>query len=297
MDNQNIAQFQSQKLKSPWTLIKEAWHIYKAKFKLFVVLSVPSIVLTVVSLTTSVLPPVVAALAAILLGLGAWVVNLWLGMSFLYGVVDQNPSVSAKEILRKGWRRIFSYLWVTILFIVILMGGYFLLIIPGIMLSIWFSFAMYALATEDARGLDALLRSKQLVKGLWWQVVWRHVFFGLVIGVPILVMFAALVFLPVVITYSGQNGLFIEQYQEWMNTLQTILMPLWWIGGAFGMAFAYALFEDLKRVKGNPSYADYKESKGKYIALGILGIVGVAIVNIAVIGTFVLTRLLGGGDY
>lgn len=282
----------SQRLKTPWALIKEAWHIYTTKFKLFVALSVPSIILVAAYFATTVLPPVVGGFAAFLLVLGSWVVNLWLGMSFLYGVVEQNPSVSAKEILRKGWRRIFSYLWVYTLLAVIVMGGYFLLIIPGIMLGVWFGFALYALAVEDTRGLEALLRSKQLVKGLWWQVVWRCVFFGIVIGVPILVMFAALIFL-LVVTF-GQSE---QQFQEWMNTLQIILMPVQWIGGAFTLALGYALYEDLKRVKGNPSYADHKESKRKYIALGILGVVGFVIVIIAIFAGLVLTRLVGGGDY
>lgn len=278
------------KLKSPWTLLKEAWHIYKRKFKLFVALAVPSIILTAASLATLALPPVVGGFVAFLVGLGSLVVSFWLGMSFLYGVVEKNPSVAAKEILRRGWRRIFSYLWVSLLVGIIVMGGYFLFIIPGIMLSVWFCFSVYALATEDTRGLDALLRSKQLVKGLWWQVVWRYIFFGVVIVVPILIVCVALVFLAVIL--FGQSGQLIEQFQVWMDTLQVILTPLYWIGGAFATAFGYALFEDLKRVKGNPSYADHKEAKGKYIALGIFGVVGFFALMIAFVGISVLYNML-----
>lgn len=279
------------KLKSPWSLVKESWHLYTTKFKLFVALSVPSIILAAASLATVVLPSAAVALVAIPLGIGTLIMNIWLGMSFLYGVAEQNPSVSAKEILRKGWKRFFSYLWLTTLSAAITMGGYFLLIIPGIMLSVWFGFALYALAAEDTRGLDALLRSKQLVKGLWWQVVWRFIFFALVFLVPIGIVFGVLaVWLGVTFVEK------IEQFQVWADTLQTVLMPLQWIAGALSMAFAYVLFEDLKRVKGNPSYADYKESKGKYIALGILGVVGFTVFLIGMLVLLALGSLTNGGN-
>lgn len=281
----------TERLKSPWTLLKEAWNIYTKKFKLFVFLSLPSLVLVAIFFAMLVLPPGVSVLLAVPWVAAIWIVNLWLGMSFLYGVVEQNPSVSAKEILRKGWRRFFSYSWVTILLTVIVMGGYFLLIIPGIMLGVWFLFAMFALAVEDTRGLDALLRSKQLVKGLWWQVVWRHVFFALIFLVPIFIVFGVLgVGLGIAFVEK------VEQFQEWMDIFQIVLMPLQWIGGAFGMAFLYVLFEDLKRVKGNPPYADHIESKGKYIALGIFGVVGVAIILIIAVAGLVLTSPRGVVD-
>ena len=45
------------------------------------------------------------------------------------------------------------------------MGGFLLFFVPGIIFAIWFSFAAFILIQEDLRGVDALAKSKFYVKG------------------------------------------------------------------------------------------------------------------------------------
>jgi len=47
------------------------------------------------------------------------------------------------------------------------------LIIPEIILWVWFCLISYVLIYEDKRGMAALLRSKDLISGNWWGVFWR----------------------------------------------------------------------------------------------------------------------------
>lgn len=52
-------------------------------------------------------------------------------------------------------------------------AGYLFLIIPGIALAIYTSFSLFAYVKEDHRGMQALLRSIDLVYGNFWGVLWR----------------------------------------------------------------------------------------------------------------------------
>ncbi len=52
----------------------------------------------------------------------------------------------------------------------VVVGGYVLLLIPGIILSLVLIFSRFAYVKEGKKGLSALLRSRDLVKGNWWQV-------------------------------------------------------------------------------------------------------------------------------
>ncbi|MFA5937245.1 MAG: hypothetical protein WC822_05230, partial [Candidatus Paceibacterota bacterium] len=54
-----------------------------------------------------------------------------------------------------------------------ILGGFILLVIPGIIFSIWFSFTTYAVVLDNARGTAALSASKKLVVGRWWAVLVR----------------------------------------------------------------------------------------------------------------------------
>lgn len=60
----------------------------------------------------------------------------------------------------------------------IALGGFLLLIIPGIIFAVWFSLAEFVLIAEDLRGMDALLKSREYVKGMWKNVFLRFLFLG-----------------------------------------------------------------------------------------------------------------------
>jgi peroxiredoxin family protein len=61
--------------------------------------------------------------------------------------------------------RLGSLVWVYILVSFFVILGFILLIIPGIIASIWLSFAFYVVLFETERGLDALKKSKEYIRG------------------------------------------------------------------------------------------------------------------------------------
>ena len=68
--------------------------------------------------------------------------------------------------------------------------GFILLIIPGIILWVWYSFSIFVTVAEDTKGGKALTRSKEYVKGRWGKVFGRLAFIYLiVVGYNIIVGF------------------------------------------------------------------------------------------------------------
>lgn len=74
-------------------------------------------------------------------------------------------STSAGESLKAGLSRLLPLVWTSILMGLAIMGGFILLIIPGILFAFWFSLATHVVVVEKISGGAALTRSKNLVSG------------------------------------------------------------------------------------------------------------------------------------
>ncbi|MBI4713699.1 hypothetical protein HY771_00720 [Candidatus Uhrbacteria bacterium] len=61
-------------------------------------------------------------------------------------------------------------LTVALLQTLILIGGLLLLVVPGFLFFVWFSFAQFTAILDGKRGLDALQTSKAMIKGKFWKV-------------------------------------------------------------------------------------------------------------------------------
>jgi hypothetical protein len=104
------------------------------------------------------------------------------------GLVDftanalRKKRVDVRESLGAGAHHLISFLWISLLSFLTVLGGAFLLVIPMFIFYIWFKFAKYGLFVDGVRGTGALRASKTLVNGRWWPVMWRiaipTVFFG-----------------------------------------------------------------------------------------------------------------------
>lgn len=81
------------------------------------------------------------------------------------------------------WSLVIPFIGISVLSTLAIMGGLILLIIPGIIFSIWFQFAINALVIDNQRGTTALSFSKQLVKGRFWKVFGRTLLLGLIFGI------------------------------------------------------------------------------------------------------------------
>ena len=90
-----------------------------------------------------------------------------------------------KTNINNSSKFIWPMLVVAILNIILVFFGSLLLIIPGIIFAVWFSFIYYIVLFENKTGVEALKTSKKLVVGRWWPILWRllipNLFFGIMI--------------------------------------------------------------------------------------------------------------------
>ena len=70
-----------------------------------------------------------------------------------------------------GFARFGSVLLISILVGLAVVGGFILLIIPGVIFLVMFSVSIPALVVENLRGTDAMSRSWNLVKGFFWHAL------------------------------------------------------------------------------------------------------------------------------
>ncbi|HEX2047459.1 MAG TPA: hypothetical protein VHF27_06830 [Acidimicrobiales bacterium] len=82
---------------------------------------------------------------------------------------DEQPDWRAS--LRFARSRLGALLWLSFLFVVLLVPATLACIVPGVYLYVAWAVATPVLLLEDVRGLGALKRSRALVKGRWWPTV------------------------------------------------------------------------------------------------------------------------------
>jgi hypothetical protein len=92
-------------------------------------------------------------------------------------------TVTAREAVSHGFRRLLALVGTTILMYLAIMGGLILLIIPGILFALWFGLSQHVVVIEEISGQAALGRSKKLVR--------PHLGTFLVLGMLIFVIFFA----------------------------------------------------------------------------------------------------------
>lgn len=89
------------------------------------------------------------------------------------------------QLIKRGFSLIVPLFVVSLITQFLAMGGFFLFVIPGIIISVLLSFAMYEVILGDARGVAALKNSVSIVSQNFWGILGR---FAALIGIQIVVM-------------------------------------------------------------------------------------------------------------
>jgi len=238
-------------------LFSESWTIFKSRFATLIGLCLLGIA---GFLTPILLSGGLASMTTIggvtfvsLLTLGFLVGILcgtWCYGGFLSAVVDDG--LNLREALQHGKGIILPLVWVSFLTAFIVCGGYLLLIIPGIIFSVWFVFGQFVLVQDETRGMGALLKSREYVRGQWFNVALRLLLIwtisGIIGAIPLAGPFLSLAFFPYV------------------------------------MIFQYLILRDLRRMKGDVPYPCGTGNKLVWPAVSLLGLLVVPAFVISLVG-------------
>ena len=153
----------------------------------------------------------------------------------MFLLVKKNYEGDVKETFKETKEIIWPYLVVAFLTGILVLLWTLLLIIPGIIFSIFYSFAVFCFFFEGKVGMAALKRSKELVKGYWWAVAGRFGFFALILW-----LFGFILALP--LAFFQENRLL---WQLW-NFLGQIVN---FLVGPIALLFSYQIYKDLVKIK------------------------------------------------
>lgn len=82
--------------------------------------------------------------------------------------LDRNPSLG--EVFSNAFSKWISVITTNIIFTIFFIGLFLLLIIPGIIFGVYWTFTVESVVLRNRYGRDALKYSKELVEGHWWAV-------------------------------------------------------------------------------------------------------------------------------
>ena len=181
-------------MKTPISYLKEAWAIYSKKENFIYfskVMAILVVVLTSFNYLVSYLYPDTIwedfdysntpyLIGFIILSIISIILGLWV-QSTTYTSVLEKPTDNIKSIYKKGFKNIWKYAFTSLSLAVIVILGTFLLIVPGIIFGVWFSFAVFLVLDRKMKVRQALLESKRLVKGKFFKVFGRSIVFVLTI--------------------------------------------------------------------------------------------------------------------
>ena len=272
-------------LPNGFALLYEAWDFYKKRWFVFLRIQFLSFVFAIVPFLLLAILSVVALLVrgtsllllllpiVILVCLITIPVVVSLGsLAFIYAIKDTNENIGAKEAFKRAWKKILSFWWLSLLSIWIVLGGMLLFVVPGLIFGIWFSFSTWVLIADDTKGIDALLKSREYIRGRFWSVLWRFFFLFLVyLLVSLVINFA----IPFIAPFGGPVLAALGEIASIL--LSFVLFIVWYPLNAI---YVFLLYSKLKVLRGTIISTSTGWVKAAYGLLPILGI-------IIVVGIFV----------
>jgi hypothetical protein len=243
-------------LLSSGEIISTSWNLYKNNWQKLLpylgIMFLPSLVVGIIafggnslynSLSNSVELLVSVIIAGVIGAIILGIVSLWATMALIKAIHLANTGS-----LANNWRQEFTstkhliwpVIYTLILQFLVIFGGTILLIIPGLIFSVWFMFTFYIVVIEEKRGVEALKASKTLVTGRWWGILWRALLPGLVFGLLTLVL-QWLVSMPFLFFLkSGNFGATAQAFQTLLSSAVGIL------AAPLGVAAMIALYVSAK---------------------------------------------------
>lgn len=231
-------------LASPLELVKRGIKLYFQKQSLFYLVKVillsfavyglaglPAVILWALASLVSALmgvsvPFVISILSIVLAVFGIIYGVAWTGSAYVLAItkIAEGKIIGARQTFKEARTILWRVIGTSGLVSLIVLVGYILFIVPGLVFSVWYSFAVFIAITEGAHVVNAIKKSKELVKGYFWPVAGRLLVFML---------------LSIVIQLVGS----VRQLESIASILSVVLIPLF-------MLLPYLLYKDLRRVKG-----------------------------------------------
>lgn len=160
-------------------IIKLSWNTYASKIKTYLPLAGLIFVFSAVNslasdLITGFLPVPFGRIASIILSLLMYLLNfaitVWIIIITARLLDNKKPDFNIKEMFPIYW----PALAISVLVGLITVGGFLLVLVPGILFTTWYAFSIYLAVLEKKRGVKTLLHeSREMSRGRFWPIFGR----------------------------------------------------------------------------------------------------------------------------
>jgi hypothetical protein len=239
-------------------LLRDAFNIYRSRF--WTIISLSFIIPTLISGVLAFIMPAIMALIpspiiSIIIFLVIFIVSIIVliksMVALVFSIVTPQP-MGISEAFRVSKGSTSSYFWIGLLTSLVIMGGFAMLIVPGLIFIIWFGLSQFVFVMEGHKGLNALLRSKEYVAGNWWRVFWR-------------MLSIVIIFVLISLSINFSIGSISESAAEIVSWLvSSLLSPLWFI-------YIFSLYKALRAERPELISRPVGGGKGFLVFSAILG--------------------------
>ncbi|MBI5530464.1 MAG: hypothetical protein HY918_03100 [Candidatus Doudnabacteria bacterium] len=172
-------------------ILAEAKEIYKAKFKNLFFISLITIAVVAIpsfaqnqgaNFLKSVQGPeeVVGWILGLLFVILIIYVSIWSFAATIRCIMSTDPAATVGKFYSESSHDVLPLFFTGILLYLIILGGFILLAIPGIIFCFWYSQTFYVVITEGLSGMKALSQSKNYAKGNINEIFKKGFFIGLI---------------------------------------------------------------------------------------------------------------------
>ncbi len=216
----------------------------------------------------------------------------WGTTSLLFAITHHNESAGIVKSLSKGWGKILSYWWLSILIFFIVFGGS-IFIIPGLILPVSFSLASFILMNEKISPFDALLKSREYVRNYWWSVFSRLFLLG---GVYFII--TTIVSAVSIVSWNIFKEMEIINVPISDATMTQIGIDLFSIFTfPLLLAYTYSIYDGLRAIKSGFTFESSILKKVPYGFLGIIGLLGLIVLILFLLYTYAIDEGIPAVNY
>jgi hypothetical protein len=231
------------------TIFSEAWSLYKERFGTnmqigFLIYFLPALILSGGATTYRTLNPEnlgaigLEVAASIIVGIFSLLYTFTLIKHYSQQMAGAKP-VSVGDAIRNGLPYLGKGIGLAIILSVALIVLFILLIIPGIIFAIFWSFAYLAFVMDNTGIIESMKKSMAVVKGKWWRTFGFMLLFGLtLVGIFLVAMIGVgIVGIGLTMANALAGALFMMIAQ---TILSVIVTP-------FSIAFMAVFYVDMKQ--------------------------------------------------
>jgi hypothetical protein len=249
------------KLSGIGTLLKETWGVFKTRFFTLILIMLLGTLLVVIGVAISFIPVIISKSLAPLTFILACILMIYTMARYYaalyYAITSKDCNV--REAFKKTRSKALPFIWIILLQSSVIIGGFCLFFIPGVILSVWLFPALFIFLSEDERGMNSLLKSREYVRGHGFKI-----FIRLFVSILITMSFGLVPYIGAVLSF--------------------VLAP-------FPLIFAYLLYKELREIKGDFSFKPSGKKKLAFVAVAVIGPFVPVIIAISMIGTAGISML------